>query len=181
MLKADHSLALASSGVAKLYPSRRFSLDLHRGYGIALAAAGLSRRNCSTTLAVGADPNATRTIAEAAHYTTRPMVTSMGQPGMREGRWKPSDVWLDAGAEINAQDKNGATPLHRAVRTRCAAAVRCLLEAAVDPTLKNKPGSTPFHLAVQNSGRGGTGADVAIDAQRKIVEELLSFGLSPGS
>ena len=30
----------------------------------------------------------------------------------------------DAGTDVNAADKNGATPLHRAVRTRCAAAVK---------------------------------------------------------
>src|SRR5256885_12225037 len=41
-------------------------------------------------------------------------------------------------------------PLHRAVRTRCAAAVQCLLRAGADPLMKNKPGSTAFHLAVQN-------------------------------
>ncbi len=76
---------------------------------------------------------------------------------------------LDAGADINTQDKNGATPLHRAVRTRCAAAVKCLLEAGCDPTLKNNPGSTPFHLAVQNTGRGGSGAEEA-----KLLNEKLS-------
>jgi len=43
--------------------------------------------------------------------------------------------------------------LHRAVRTRCAAAVRFLLQAGADPTTRNKPGSTAFHLAVQNTGR----------------------------
>jgi len=68
--------------------------------------------------------------------------------------------------------------LHRAVRTRCAAAVRCLLQAGADPTLKNKPGSTPFHLAVQNTGRGGSGAPEAIAAQRQIIEEFLSCGVS---
>jgi hypothetical protein len=86
---------------------------------------------------------------------------------------------LDKGAHIHSQDKNGATPLHRAVRTRCAAAVRCLLRAGSDPTLKNKPGSTPFHLAVQNTGRGGTGAAAAVSAQREIIKEFLSFGVSP--
>ena len=69
---------------------------------------------------------------------------------------------LDAGADVNSQDKNGAAALHRAVRTRCAAAVRCLLNAGTDPTLKNKSGSTPFHLAVQNTGRGGSGSDAAL-------------------
>jgi hypothetical protein len=85
---------------------------------------------------------------------------------------------LDAGADINAPDKNGATPLHRAVRTRCAAAVRCLLEAGCDPTLRNKPGSTPFHLAVQNTGRGGSGAEAAKEGQRRIIRLFLSRGVS---
>jgi hypothetical protein len=87
---------------------------------------------------------------------------------------------LLAGADVNAQDKNGAAALHRAVRTRCAAAARVLLKAGGDPTLRNKPGSTPFHLAVQNTGRGGTGAEEARAAQREIIEEFLRFGVSPG-
>src|SRR5262249_46225512 len=84
---------------------------------------------------------------------------------------------LDAGAEIDAQDKNGATALHRAVRTRCAAAVHCLLEAGWDPALRNYSGSTAFHLAVQDTGRGGAGSAVARNGQRKIIAEFLSRGI----
>jgi len=87
---------------------------------------------------------------------------------------------LTAGARINARDKNGATPLHRAVRTRCAAAAQELLQAGGDPTLKNKPGSTPFHLAVQNTGRGGSGSEKAKEAQAQIIKAFLSFGVSAG-
>jgi ankyrin repeat protein len=80
---------------------------------------------------------------------------------------------------MNAQDKNGAARLHRAVRTRCVAAVKCLLERGSDATLKNKSGSTPFHLAVQDTGRCGTGAEAARAAQRQIIREFLSYGLNP--
>jgi len=86
---------------------------------------------------------------------------------------------LAAGADVNAQDKNGATALHRAVRTRCVAAVRVLLKAGANPTRRNKPGSTAFHLAVQNTGRGGSGTDKARAAQREIIEEFLRIGVSP--
>jgi ankyrin repeat protein len=42
---------------------------------------------------------------------------------------------IEAGADPNPTDKSGVTPLHRAVRTRCAAAVKALLEAGADPRL----------------------------------------------
>ncbi len=86
---------------------------------------------------------------------------------------------LQAGANINAQDKNGATPLHRAVRTRSAAAVQCLLAAGADPLLRNRAGSTPFHLAVQNTGRGGSGTEWARAAQKEIIGLFLARGVSP--
>src|SRR5262249_5525994 len=72
------------------------------------------------------------------------------------------------------------SPLHRAVRTRCAAAAECLLQAGADPTLRNKSGSTPFHLAVQTTGRGGSGTDEAKAAQEQIIRTFLSLGLSTG-
>jgi ankyrin repeat protein len=86
---------------------------------------------------------------------------------------------LQAGASIDAQDKNGATPLHRAVRTRSSAAVKCFLDAGADWTLQNKPGSTPFHLAVQNTGRGGSGSESARIAQREIIRAFMERGISP--
>jgi ankyrin repeat protein len=52
-----------------------------------------------------------------------------------------------AGADPNALDHSGVTPLHRAVRTRCAAAVQDLLEGGADMLAKNKSGATPLRLA----------------------------------
>ena len=57
--------------------------------------------------------------------------------------------------------------------------MKCLLAAGSDARLRNKSGSTPFHLAVQDTGRGGSGADVARAAQRQIIRQFLSFGLTP--
>jgi hypothetical protein len=85
---------------------------------------------------------------------------------------------LKSGADLHAQDKNGATPLHRAVRNRCAAAVECLLDAGADAAIQNKPGSTPFHLAVQNTGRGGSGSEKARAAQREIISAFLERGIT---
>jgi ankyrin repeat protein len=82
-----------------------------------------------------------------------------------------------AGADPNAVDQGGVTPLHRAVRNRCAAAVRALLDGGADARRKNKRGSTPMQLATQNTGRGGTGSPEAKAQQQEIVR-LLKGALS---
>ena len=129
-------------------------------------------------LTAGADANATGNHRHSGplHYAADGYITGPVWDAKRQV--KTIEVLLKAGAKINAQDKNGAAPLHRAVRTRCAAAVRYLLDAGADPILKNKPGSTPFHLAVQNAGRGGSGEESARVAQRQIIEEFLALGIS---
>jgi ankyrin repeat protein len=144
-----------------------------------VAAAGYRVEIAKLLLVAGADPNSAQNHRRsgplhyaADGYTVSKLWNEKNQVAMVR-------LLLKAGAEINAQDKNGATPLHRAVRTRCTAAVQCLLDAGVDATIKNKPGSTAFHLAVQNTGRGGSGADVAKAAQREIIQAFLACGLSP--
>src|SRR6266699_2542334 len=83
------------------------------------------------------------------------------------------------GADASAKNRRGAEPLHRAVRTRCAAAVEALLAGGAEPRGKNKNGSTPLHLAVQNTGRGGSGTPHAIEQQRQIIVLLLRSGAKP--
>jgi len=79
---------------------------------------------------------------------------------------------IGAGADPNALDKSGVAPLHRAVRTRCMAAVRALLAGGADPNLANKSGSTPLALATQTTGRGGSGSPEARREQVEIVRLL---------
>jgi len=86
---------------------------------------------------------------------------------------------IEAGADPNSADKSGVAPLHRAVRTRCAAAVKALLANGADPIRQNKTGSTPLHLAVQTTGRGGTGSDRTRQLQQEIILLLLRHGAKP--
>ena len=144
-----------------------------------LAAAGYRVEIVRLLLTAGANPNAATNQRRSSplHYAADGFITGPAWDAKKQV--ETIRCLLEAGADMRSQDKNGATPLHRAVRTRCAAAVRCLLRAGSDPTLQNKSGSTPFHLAVQNTGRGGTGAAAALSAQREIIQEFLSFGVSP--
>jgi len=144
-----------------------------------VAAAGYRVEIAKMLLAAGADvvSAGNRRRSQPLHYAA--------DGYLENPSWDPSRqlamirLLLKAGADIDAQDKNGATPLHRAVRTRCATAVKCLLKAGADATTRNQPGSAPFHLAVQNTGRGGSGATQARAAQREILAAFLGHGVSP--
>ncbi|MEP6729455.1 MAG: ankyrin repeat domain-containing protein [bacterium] len=83
---------------------------------------------------------------------------------------------MAAGANANAADRSGVVPLHRAVRTRCAAAVRVLLEHGADVHRLNGRGSAPLQLAIQTTGRGGSGSPEAREQQAEIIRLLLAHG-----
>jgi hypothetical protein len=142
--------------------------------GLHLAAAGHQPLITELLLKHGADPNArsNRRRSSPLHYASD---GSVNDPSWDPNRQiKTMSFLLKAGADIHAADKNGATPLHRAVRTRSAAAVKYLLDAGSDPGARNKSGSTPFHLAVQNTGKSGSGNAPAIAGQQQIIEEFLT-------
>jgi len=115
--------------------------------------------------------------AEPIHYAAD------GIPG--SPWWNPAaqyavvEFLIGAGADPNAVDKTGVTPLHRAVRARCTPAVRALLANGGDALRKNKGGSTSLHLAVQNTGRGGAGSAAARAEQAEIIRLLLRHGARP--
>ena len=179
LLGADPRLATSLIETARLYQSKIFHWIYVGDTALHLAAAGYRVELVQLLLAAGADPNATTNHRQSGplHYAADGYITGpVWDPRRQVATIR---CLLRAGAEINAQDKNGAAPLHRATRTRCAAAVKCLLAAGSDARLRNKSGSTPFHLAVQDTGRGGSGAEVARAAQRQIIRQFLSFGLTP--
>jgi hypothetical protein len=177
----DNDPALVQRGVAE--EDRYESSIAHWVYSgdtaLHVAAAGSRVEIARMLLAAGANPSSAknRRWSQPLHYAADGYLDNLFWDARRQVAM--IRLLLQARSHIDAQDKNGATPLHRAVRTRCAAAVKSLLDAGADPTIRNKPGSTPFHLAVQNTGRGGSGSEKAQAAQREILQAFLERGVSP--
>jgi ankyrin repeat protein len=158
LLAASPELAQArvTTGATRAEASPHF----HDGIGHYIYAG-------DTALDVGA---ANRRGAQPLHYAV--------DGGLNGPRWDPvsqSDTigrLLDAGADPNATDKGGTTPLHRAIRNRSAAAVEVLLERGADALRPNGRGSTAWQLANWTTGKGGSGS-AAAKAQQAEIQRLL--------
>ena len=70
---------------------------------------------------------------------------------------------VKGGAFLDWQDKNGQSPLHRAVHFRHAIISRILLQAGADPDLRDNRSASPLHVA-------------ACTGYGEIVAELLEVG-----
>src|SRR5262245_33699129 len=147
LLQANAGLATRLIQRPKLYDSGIFHWIYVGDTALHLAAAGYRVEIVRLLLAAGADPNAARNRRKSTplHYAADGCITGPAWDAKRQV--ETVRCLLDKGADIHLEDMNGATALHRAVRTRCAATVKFLLGVGSDPARKNKSGSTPFHLA----------------------------------
>jgi ankyrin repeat protein len=185
LLAASPALSTASfqSGATR-QTAKKYYLDLIERYIFAgdtalhIAAATYQTGIVRKLITAGADVHARNRFGDEALHAA-----AVGRPGSR--MWDPPAqaatiiCLIDAGADPNTADKRGVTPLHRAVRTRCALAVRTLLEYGADPVLRNKSGSTPMLLAIHNTGRGGAGSPEAKSQQQEILRLLEQRASAP--
>lgn len=170
---------LAHEGIRTEFFSQEIVHQLYAGdTGLHVAAAAFKLNIATILLASGAEVCAkNRRGAEALHYAS--------DSGPTKRTWDPKaqenmiTFLIKSGANPNAIDKCNASPLHRAVRTRSADAVRALLAGGALVAIKNDNGSTPLHLAVQNTGRGGSGSPESKAHQIRIIELLLKNGADP--
>ena len=135
------------------------------------AAAAHDPKMAGTLISMGADVRAKNRLGDDPL-----LVAAIGNPG--SDRWNPGAqsavirILVEAGADPDAMNKMGGSPLHKAVRTRCAETVQTLLALGADPAKKNKHGSDAMLLARMTTGRGGSGSPEAKLQQQEILELL---------
>ena len=172
MLAADRALVTARVARSdECFVEQRLAQVYEGDTALHAAAFSYDVDMAQALVDLGADVRApNRRGAEPLHAAV------LGVPG--SSQWNPTQqravilYLVAAGADPDAKAAGGVTPLHRAVRNRCSAAVETLLCIGADPRRGNDRGSTALDLAHTNTGRGGTGSADA-KAEQRIIIKLL--------
>jgi Ankyrin repeats (3 copies) len=117
-------------------------------------------------------------LIKSNHYTLASIINvPFGQDGTtalhllaQKGRVDLMQEFIYAGADVNAQDHKGWTPLHYAVLSKSPAAVALLVESGADLQLKNNSGNNPIDIAIRFDA-----APEIIDYLESIQEEEQEF------
>ena len=171
-LAAAQLLTNATNATAADYFLSPVHMQLYSGdTALHVAAAAYDAALARRLVAGGADVRAkNRRGAQPIHAAV------IGGPG--PSSWNPERqvkvirYLIEAGADPDATAAGGVSPLLRAVRNRCSAAVRALLDAGADRNWRNDNGSSALDLARLTTGRGGSGSPEAKAEQAKILELL---------
>ncbi len=100
----------------------------------------------------GLDAWTSEILHQAARLTTNPTIIQL---------------LLEAGADANARNDRGLTPLHEGATTSNPVVTAHLLAAGADPNGLDNEGYTPLHFAAAQSGN------------RRVVTRLLGAGADP--
>jgi ankyrin repeat protein len=140
-----------------------------------MAAAAHDASTARTLVRKGADVGAiNRRKAQPLHYAVDGGPN--GAARHPDGQRLIVTTLLELGAEVDARDAGGTTPLLRAIRNRQTDAVEALLEAGADPRATNSRGTTAMRIATLTTGKSGSGSPAAKAAQQAIIELLGAHG-----
>jgi hypothetical protein len=172
LAKARFEITNATRQAAEVNFLAEIGRYIYRGdTALHFAAAAHEPEMIRELIAHGASVRATNRLGEEPLHAA-----AVGNPGSE--RWNPKaqsnaiNALIKAGADPNAMNKMGVAPLHKAVRTRCADAVRTLLASGANGALRNKSGSDAMLLARLNTGRGGSGSPQAKAQHLEIIQLL---------
>ena len=93
----------------------------------------------------------------------------------RSGQLKVAMALIDKGADVNASNDNGNTPLHLALWNGHAAVAMAVIDKGADVNASNDNGNTPLHLALWNGHAGvamaviDKGADIYITNNDQLM------------
>lgn len=166
-LKEDRSLALANDHGRNLicaaaigWDLPRLSLLLEFGADVETQDAGGHNPLYRVANGQGRDEAEGRATLELLikHGANVNQVTGVGgmtplHMSARRGTPRIAEALLDAGADVDARDKNGETPLRRAVNCGQESVVSLLLKRGANPRSRDKNGRTPMDAVRTDSMR----------------------------
>jgi Ankyrin repeats (many copies) len=176
LIEANEALASAQlhAGATREHADEYFVTEIaHHVYrgdtAIHVAAAACEPAIIRELVERGARTDATnRRGAQPLHYAVDGAASDEHADAQRE----TVAVLIGFGADPNATDNNGTTPLLRAIRNRQAAGVAALLAHGADIRATNKSGSTALQLASWTTGKSGSGSAHAKAQQEEILRLL---------
>ena len=180
LVKRGANVNLRLDKTAPRYPATSSRIDTPGATPFLLAADRSDVPLMRLLLELGADPmlpnftNTTPLMAAAGLGTTEPLE----EAGEEVEALEAVKVLLDLGADVNAIDNNGDTPMHGAAYGAYPTVVKLLAERGADPQIwkeKNKFGRTPLFIAEGYQGRLPRPDVPTIDAVTKL---MLAAGLS---
>ena len=136
----DDVEACLASGASVDAPRRKGGLPIHKA-----AEYSIDPEVLAVLIDAGADP-----MARTSKHRSTPLHIASGYNMHQKRRVGLVNVLLARGADPNAQDNDGWTPLHAALSLRWNAPlplVEALLKAGADPNLRTKDGQRPIDWA----------------------------------
>ena len=93
---------------------------------------------------IGAEPDARIAAAKGSEGWQTPLLYAV-----RHGNLEAARALIDAGADVNARDGYGVTPLHHAASENVTGIGKMLIKAGADVNMQDESGHTPLHYATR--------------------------------